>query len=145
MRQKQSDYKILLTSDTKEDKWGCGGNTECGLNLIDDTVRKTIKEYTKHHETIYLMATLGGGVGSGSTPEIAKYLKSINKKVILHVTLPFTFEGKSRLSTAKNSLELLKPYSDEISVFENNDLLESKKGLRESFQLASNKIYSKIR
>ena len=91
------------------------------------------------------MATLGGGVGSGSTPEIAKYLKSINKKVILHVTLPFTFEGKSRLSTAKNSLELLKPYSDEISVFENNDLLESKKGLRESFQLASNKIYSKIR
>ena len=144
LRQKQSKYKILLTSDTKKDKWGCGGNTECGLNLIDDKVRQTLQEYTKEHETVYLMATLGGGVGSGSTPVLAKYLKEIGKKVIIYVTIPFSFEGKIRLSLATTTLKELEIYSKNLIVLENDNLLKSNKGIRESFQEMSQNIYKQI-
>ena len=142
--QKQSDYKILLKSDAKKNKWGCGGNTSCGLNLVDDKVKETIEQFSKNYETVYLIATLGGGVGSGSTPEIANYLKTINKNVIMYVTLPFSFEGNSRLTTAQESLIDLKKYADQIIVLENNDLLKSNKGLRETFKSSSIDIYSRI-
>ncbi|MDQ7060908.1 MAG: hypothetical protein Q9M43_07105 [Sulfurimonas sp.] len=142
--QKQSDYKILLKSVAKKDKWGCGGNTSCGLNLVDEKVKETINQFAADYETVYLIATLGGGVGSGSTPEIANYLKTINKKIIIYVTLPFSFEGNSRLTTAQESLIELKKYADQIIVLENNDLLKSNKGLRETFKLSSIDIYSRI-
>lgn len=142
--QKKSEYKILLTSEHKNDKWGCGGNTDCGLGLIDEKVKKTIKQYTEKHEIIYLIATLGGGVGSGSTPEIARYLKELNKKVMIYVTLPFEFEGKNRMTIAHDSLKLLRAHADKLIVFENNTLLQSKKGLRDTFKVMSNRVYSKI-
>ena len=142
--QKQSDYKILLKSYAKKNKWGCGGNTSCGLNLVDEKVKETINKFAADYETVYLIATLGGGVGSGSTPEIANYLKTINKKVIMYVTLPFSFEGNSRLTTAQTSLIELKKYADQIIVLENNDLLKSNKGLRETFKSSSIDIYSRI-
>lgn len=144
LRQKQSDYKILLTSDSKKDKWGCGGNTDCGLSLVDESVKETIKKFTENDDTVYLIATLGGGVGSGSTPEIAKYLKGINKKVITYTTLPFTFEGKVRLRIAHDSLKELELYSDKSIVIDNNRIAKSKKGLRESFKIISIDIYKQI-
>ena len=142
--QKNSEYKILLTSEEKKDKWGCGGNTECGVSLIDEKVKKKLKEFTKEYETIYLIATLGGGVGSGSTPEIIKYLKTIGKKVIIYVTLPFKFEGKVRQRIANETLKALKNTSRHLVVLENDELLKSKKGMKEAFKLTSKSIYKQI-
>ena len=114
------------------------------MSLIDEKVKEHIKQFTSDFETIYLIATLGGGVGSGSTPEIAKYLKKINKKVIAYTTLPFTFEGKVRLRIAQNSLKELEAYVDESNVIDNNRIAKSKKGLRKSFKIISTDIFNQI-
>ena len=142
--QKDSEFKILLQSKEKNDKWGCGGNIECGKSLIDNTAKEKIKEYSEDFHTVHLIATLGGGVSSGATPEVVKCLQEIGKEVHIFVTLPFRFEGKVRKSNAEEALNILEKLVDKVYVVDNNQALKSKKGIREALAVVSRAVYKQI-
>lgn len=142
LRQKKSKHKILLGWDEKAGL-GCGGKAECGRSLIDSDVKNKLNELTKSMEMVYVVSSLGGGVGSGATPEIVEHLKNLNKKVIAFVTIPFIFEGKKRMALANNSMEKIKEYSDELVIFENDTLLHDSKGrgIKDTFERTSSIFY----
>ncbi len=147
LEQKTSKYKILLGWNEKAGL-GCGGKEQCGKSLIDDDVKSNLYKLTKDEKIVYLVSSLGGGVGSGATPEIVEYLKDLNKKVVVFATIPFSFEGKMRFSIAQNSLNKIKLYADNLIVLKNDDLINSSRnkslGIKESFKITSNNIYKKV-
>lgn len=146
LREKKSQHKILLGWNKKAGL-GCGGNTVCGKSLIDKGAKNKLNELTNSTKIVYVIASLGGGVGSGATPEIVEYLKSLKKKVIVFVTVPFSFEGKKRMASAQNAMEKIKNLSDEIVVFDNDTLLNDSKGggVKDTFKLTSSLFYSMMK
>jgi len=147
LKQKSSKYKLLLGWNEKAGL-GCGGKEECGRSLINNNVKSNLYKLTKDEKIVYVISTLGGGVGSGATPEIVEYLKGLNKKVVVFATMPFSFEGNKRFSIAQNACEKIKIYADSLVILKNDDLINNSKnkalGIRDTFQITSNNIYKKI-
>lgn len=146
LQTKKSKNQILLGYN-KKNGLGCGGVAECGINIVDDISKKNLFNFTKAFDKVYVIATLGGGVGSGSTVEIIKYLNSIDKEISVFVTTPFRFEGKVRNSIAMNALKKIYDMSSDVVVLNNDDLIKensSELGIRETLKISSQIIYQKI-
>ena len=139
LEQKKVKNKIHLE---KPDNLGCGANEKCGFSLITDEVLSQIDNFIDKNLSITLIATLGGGVGSGSTKAIVEYL--INKNILVKCILvkPFSWEGSKKINRANETIEFLKQLKN-VSIIEiENDELKSFEHLsiKESFNLLNNKI-----
>ena len=139
LEQKKVKNKIHLE---KPDNLGCGSNEKCGFSLITDSVLNQIDKFINKNLSITLIATLGGGVGSGSTKAIAEHLS--NKNIIVNCILvkPFSWEGSKKINRANETIEFLKQLKN-VSIIEiENDELKSFEHLsmKESFNLLNNKI-----
>lgn len=139
LEQKKVKNKIHLE---KLDNLGCGSNEKCGFSLITDSVLNQIDNFINVNLSITLIATLGGGVGSGSTKAIAEYLSNKNILVKCILVKPFSWEGSKKINRANETIEFLKQLKN-ISIIEiENDELKSFEHLsmKESFNLFNNKI-----
>ena len=139
LEQKKVKNKIHLE---KPDNLGCGSNEKCGFSLITEDVLNQIDNFINENLSITLIATLGGGVGSGSTKAIAEHLT--NKNIIVKCILvkPFSWEGSKKSNRANETIEFLKQLKN-VSIIEiENDELKSFEHLsmKESFNLLNNKI-----
>ncbi|MBO6117549.1 MAG: cell division protein FtsZ [Bacteroidales bacterium] len=93
---------------------------------------------------LFIAAGMGGGTGTGASPEIAKIAKEIEVDggndeilVVAVVTIPFSFEGRKRREQAKVGIENLKKVVDSIIIV-NTDKLKSRgnMGMKTAFALA---------
>ena len=75
-------------------------------------------------KTVFIMAGLGGGTGSGVTPYVAQLAKRQGAFVIGLVTLPFRFEGARRMLAALNSIEEMKAVADAVVIASNDELFK---------------------
>ncbi len=146
-----SDTKTLLHKKNiltlQNNDLGCGGDAECGKKLITSNVVYELSKTLPKDKKIFLLTTLGGGVGSGATISIAKLLKSLAFDFHIVVLLPFSFEGKKRMQTAQESLKKLQEITQNISIIENAKILrkiEKKSSIRESFQMISDDVLKTI-
>ena len=139
---KKSNHKILLQKETN-DNLGCGGQVRCAQRLFDDRAKKRVKKMIKGYNDIYIIASLGGGLGSGATPDVVRFLQDIGKNVYLSVTLPFEYEGKKRKDVANSALEELQSIVKHINVFDNNEVLKeiTDEGIDATFKKISKNIY----
>ena len=70
---------------------------------------------------------------------VARLAREQGALVVSFVTMPFTFEGRRRLTQATRALELLGPESDAVVCFENDRLGETvaaRAGIHEAFAAA---------
>ena len=100
---------------------GSGGILEKG-KTIGNNDRRIIRNTLQNADIVFIIAGMGGGIGSGVTPVIASCAKEIGAITIGVVTLPFSFEGKRRCQNAKKGLDLLAKYVDDIVIMDNNAL-----------------------
>lgn len=143
LEQKKVKNKIHLE---KPDNLGCGSNEKCGFSLITEDVLNQIDKFINKNLSITLIATLGGGVGSGSTKAIAEYLSKKNIIVKCILVKPFSWEGSKKSNRANETIEFLKQLKN-ISIIEiENDELKSFEHLsmKKSFNLLNNRIKSII-
>ena len=141
LRKQKLAHKIFLYN---RDALGCGGKVECGLKSVTPQVKKQLKLLTKNISKVYVISTLGGGVGSGATPEIVKYLQiSLNKTVVVLSVMPFRFEGKKRRVIANISKKNIDIYASQHFILENDELLNTKfsQSVRATFKGMSRKIF----
>ena len=143
LEQKKVKNKIHLE---KPDNLGCGSNEKCGFSLITEDVLNQIDKFINKNLSITLIATLGGGVGSGSTKAIAEHLT--NKNIIVKCILvkPFSWEGSKKSNRANETIEFLKQLKN-VSIIElENGELKSFGILcmKKSFNLLNNRIKSII-
>ena len=102
---------------------GTGMDPELGKSAAKEAEGK-IKSLFDDKDLSILVATLGGGVGSGATPVFAKLAKSLDNTTIGVFTLPFEFEGDKKKKIAQESLEEIKPYLSSYSVIPNERIFD---------------------
>jgi len=113
---------------------GSGGLSELAKNLaLADKER--IQALLLNTDVVFIVAGMGGGMGSGVAPLIASYAKKAGAIVIGIVTMPFSYEGARRLRNAEAGLHNLKCYADTVVVIDNNDLVKQGGKLSEVLRL----------
>ena len=89
---------------------------------------------------VFITAGMGGGTGTGSAHVIARAAKELNILTVGVVTLPFLYEGSSRMRRAQQGLEELRKHVDTIIVVPNQNLFKianEKTTFEESFELSN--------
>jgi cell division protein FtsZ len=102
---------------------------------------KQIADALSGSDIVFILAGLGGGTGSGAAPVVAGVAKQQRALVIGIVTYPFSFEGETRLSAAKKSVDTLRGCTDTLIVIPNDRLLQQSQGtigFHETYSLAHN-------
>lgn len=94
----------------------------------------------------FVIASLGGGTGSGAAPTVAKVAREERATVVSLVTQPFLVEGAVRSANANASLERLHTHSDFTAVFPNDRLLTENPTLafRDALRRADDKLFRPI-
>lgn len=126
---------------------GCGGDPELGREAADassDQIRLALQG----HDMVFICAGLGGGTGSGAAPVVAQIARDLGAMVFVFATMPFSFEGRRRLTQAEKALEELQGNADAVILFENNrmgELVLPKEGIQKAFSQADQLIGHSVR
>ena len=126
---------------------GCGGDPDLGQESAVASLAD-IREALTGGRMVFLCTGLGGGTGSGAAPVIARLARESGAFVIVFATMPFVFEGKRRMMQAQTSLDELRQYANALVTFENDkmgELVLSKKGVNEAFEVANKMICQSVR
>ncbi len=121
---------------------GCGMDAKIGQKAARDDKAKIAKLF-KGVDLCFLVSCLGGGTGSGATPEFARIGREAGAIVFGIFTLPFKFEGGKRSYIAKNSLEKLMPNLNAISLIPNENIfkiIDKKTPLKEAFSAINQRL-----
>ena len=130
-----------------DDGIGAGGNPAKG-KVWAELARDQIKALISGAETLVLYSCLGGGLGTGALPVVARIAKEMGINTHVIVTLPFIFEGHKRSFRAIMCVEENKEFFEDITVINNDDLLnklEQPTTLRNAFKIIDEVIINKIR
>ena len=103
---------------------GAGSNPQLGRDAAIEDKQKLV-DYLGDADMIFITAGMGGGTGTGATPEISKSLKEANPDILVVavVTTPFEFEGKKRMAVANEGLKELKSAVDSLITIPNEKIL----------------------
>lgn len=102
---------------------GCGMDANLG-RLCAEREREKIDKLFEGIDLCILIASLGGGTGSGAAPVFAEILKKGNRNVLGVFTLPFKFEGEKKMRIARASLDKAAPYLNTLTVFPNERIFQ---------------------
>ncbi|MBK8556858.1 MAG: cell division protein FtsZ [Lewinellaceae bacterium] len=101
---------------------GAGSKPDVGkqacLESIED-IKLFLESGTK---MVFITAGMGGGTGTGAAPVIAKTAQEMGILSVGIVTLPFTFEGRTRVANGYEGLEDLRKNVDCLVVVSNDKL-----------------------
>lgn len=140
LKHAKADIKTQIGEKTTHGR-GTGKDPEKGKFAANEDHEK-IKEVLKNTDIVFLVAGLGGGTGTGSSPIIAKIAKD-NGIVISIVTTPFEFEGERRINHAKKGMEMLESNVDTLIHIPNQkiyELVDEKTSLQDAFTRVDEKI-----
>lgn len=87
--------------------------------LAADALLPVLRTRLRGATTSLLIATLGGGTGSGATPVIARALQDLGLTGIAVVTTPFPFEGQRRHQAALAALQAISREVDGLVLHRN--------------------------
>ncbi|HOL21584.1 MAG TPA: cell division protein FtsZ [bacterium] len=118
----KADFKIQIGEKTTHGR-GTGTDPEKGKFAANEDKEK-ITEALKNTNIVFLIAGLGGGTGTGSSPVIAKLAKDTGAIIISIVTTPFDFEGEKRINFAINGIQTLEANVDTLIHIPNQKLYE---------------------
>jgi cell division protein FtsZ len=101
---------------------GAGGFPELGAKAAEASSHE-LREVLEGTHLLFLVAGMGGGTGTGSSPVVAEIAKEAGAIVVAIVTFPFKLE-RSRLEKAREGIEKLRRAADTVIVVDNNKLVE---------------------
>jgi cell division protein FtsZ len=102
---------------------GVGGNPEIGKKCIEEDLDE-VHSILAGSDMVFISAGMGGGTGTGGSPQIAKIAKDLGALVVAIVTKPFKMEGSKKLDYAEKGIEELRKNVDSLIVVSNQKLLE---------------------
>jgi len=140
----ESDRKFLIGKDVTRGL-GCGGYPKKGAEAAQESIQE-MKDAIKGADMIFLCAGMGGGTGTGASPQIAQVCHDTGAIVIGTVTMPFKIE-RARIDKAEFGLSQLRQYSDTVIVIDNNRLVQIAGNLpvQEAFAVANELISTMIK
>jgi len=118
---------------------GAGSKLDIGQAAADESLNEIIN-VLQGANMVFITAGMGGGTGTGSAHVIARAAKELNILTVGVVTLPFLYEGPSRMRRAQQGLEELRKHVDTIIVIPNQNLFKvasEQTTFEESFELSN--------
>jgi len=138
LKNNMADAKIQLGSNLTKGL-GAGAKTDIGQASADESLNEIIN-YIQGSNMVFITAGMGGGTGTGASHVIARAAKELNILTVGVVTLPFLYEGPSRMRRALQGLEELKKHVDTNIVIPNQNLFKvanEKTTFEQSFELSN--------
>ncbi len=119
---------------------GAGAKLDIGQAAADESLNEIVN-ILQGANMVFIAAGMGGGTGTGAAHVIARAAKELNILTVGVVTLPFLYEGPSRMRRAQQGLEELRRHVDTIIVIPNQNLFKianEQTTFEESFNLSNN-------
>jgi cell division protein FtsZ len=102
---------------------GAGARPSTGAKAIEES-RDEIKKALDGYDMVFITAGMGGGTGTGGAPVVASIARELDILTVAIVTKPFDCEGKRRMTTALEGIDLLSEHVDTLIVIPNERLLD---------------------
>ena len=118
---------------------GAGARLDVGQASADESLNDIVN-IVQGANMVFITAGMGGGTGTGAAHVIARAAKELNILTVGVVTLPFLYEGPSRMRRAQQGLEELRKHVDTIIVVPNQNLFKiasEQTTFEESFALSN--------
>ena len=138
LKMNKAEAKIQLGANLTKGL-GAGGKNDLGQASADESLNEIIN-FIQGSNMVFITAGMGGGTGTGASHVIARAAKELNILTVGVVTLPFSYEGPSRMKRALEGLEELKKHVDTNIVIPNQNLFKvasEKTTFEESFELSN--------
>ncbi|MCD6542984.1 MAG: cell division protein FtsZ [Flavobacteriaceae bacterium] len=103
---------------------GAGANPKIGEQSAMESMEDIKNMLNTRAKMLFITVGMGGGTGTGAAPIIAKIAKDLDILTVGIVTIPFSFEGKTRNEQAQKGIDKLREYVDSLVVINNNKLRE---------------------
>ena len=118
---------------------GAGAKLDIGQASADESLNDIVN-VLQGANMVFITAGMGGGTGTGAAHVIARAAKELNILTVGVITLPFLYEGPSRMRKAQQGLEELRKHVDTIIVVPNQNLFKiasEQTTFEESFELSN--------
>ena len=118
---------------------GAGARLDIGQAAADESLNEIVN-ILQGSNMVFITAGMGGGTGTGAAHVIARAAKELNILTVGVITLPFLYEGPSRMRKAQQGLEELRKHVDTIIVVPNQNLFKiasEETTFEESFELSN--------
>ena len=102
---------------------GAGAKHDIGQASADESLNEIVN-ILQGANMCFITAGMGGGTGTGAAHVIARAAKELNILTVGVITLPFLYEGPSRMRRAQQGLEELRRHVDTIIVVPNQNLFK---------------------
>ncbi|MEO8353023.1 MAG: cell division protein FtsZ [Chthoniobacteraceae bacterium] len=125
---------------------GAGGDPELGYAAAEEALDE-LRPVLEGAQLTFICVGLGGGTGSGAAPLLANLARQQNALTVVFATLPFSFEGRRRMSQAEEALASLQEQADVVICFENDRMGEAvspRAGINEAFAAADQTISQSV-
>lgn len=131
--------KIQLGPNLTEGR-GAGSKPNIGKMACEESIEDLRRYLENNCRMLFITAGMGGGTGTGAAPIIAKTAREMDILTVGIVTLPFTFEGRRRISQGTEGLEEIKKHVDTLIVISNDKLrqIHGNLSISEAFAHADN-------
>jgi len=126
---------------------GAGARPNVGAEAIEESSNE-IKQALDGYDMAFVTAGMGGGTGTGGAPVVASIARELDILTVAIVTKPFECEGKRRMDTALEGIELLRENVDTLIVIPNErllDIADDGTSLIEAFEKADEVLYNATR
>ena len=140
LKMNKAKAKIQIRNANLTRGLGAGARLDIGQAAADESLNEIIN-FLQGANMVFITAGMGGGTGTGAAHVIARAAKELNILTVGVITLPFLYEGPSRMRRANQGLEELRKHVDTIIVVPNQNLFKvanENTTLEESFELSNN-------
>ncbi len=101
---------------------GAGSKPDVGKRACIESITDVTRFLENNTKMVFITAGMGGGTGTGAAPIIAKTAREMGILTVGIVTLPFTFEGRTRVTNGYEGLAELQKNVDCLVVVSNDKL-----------------------
>ncbi|MDR2866666.1 MAG: cell division protein FtsZ [Methanomassiliicoccaceae archaeon] len=139
LKNTMSDKKVCLCKDVTKGE-GAKGDTllaeRCARAHEDE-----IYDALKGHDTVFIVAGMGGGTGTGVAPVVAAIAHSLDIITIMIAIRPFSFEAQ-RMKVAKEGISKISAMCPMTVVIENDRILGNVPDvtMNEAFRIVNNSV-----
>ena len=113
-------YKIQIGEKLTHGQ-GAGSNPDVGRKSAEES-RNQISKALEDTDMVFITAGMGGGTGTGAAPVVAEIAREQGVLTVGVVTKPFAFEGRKRMTQAKQGIEELRSKVDSLVIIPNERL-----------------------
>ena len=125
---------------------GTGMDPTLGKSAAEESMQE-INETIKGADLVFIACGMGGGTGTGAAPVIAKAAQDLGILTVGVVTKPFSFEGGTRRTIAKEGIAELAESTDAIMTIPNDLILATasdKTTMADAFALSDEVLFRAV-